>query len=40
MLVVEEILRQELDDVAIAPIRDRQAVAQMVEAGIGSNVNL
>ena len=40
MLVVEEILRQELDDVAIAPIRDAQAVAQMVEAGIGNNVNL
>lgn len=40
MLVVEEILRQELDDVAIAPIRDPQSVARMVEAGIGSNVNL
>lgn len=40
MLVVEEILRQNLDDVAIAPIRDGQAVAQMVEAGIGANVNL
>jgi microcystin degradation protein MlrC len=40
MLVVDEILRQNLDDVAIAPIRDAQAVAQMVEAGIGSNVNL
>jgi microcystin degradation protein MlrC len=40
MLVVEEILRQELDDVAIAPIRDPRAVAQMVEAGIGNNVNL
>jgi microcystin degradation protein MlrC len=40
MLVVEEILRQQLDDVAIAPIRDPQAVAQMVEAGIGSNVQL
>ena len=40
MPVVEEILRQQLDDVAIAPIRDRQAVAQMVEAGIGANVNL
>ncbi|MGP1679610.1 MAG: M81 family metallopeptidase [Burkholderiales bacterium] len=40
MLVVEEILRQELDDVAIAPIRDPQAVAQMVAAGIGNNVNL
>lgn len=40
MQVVEEILKQNLDDVAIAPIRDRQAVAQMVEAGIGANVNL
>ena len=40
MLVVEEILRQQLDDVAIAPIRDPQAVAQMVEAGMGNNVNL
>lgn len=40
MLVVEEILRQELDDVAIAPIRDPQSVARMVEAGIGGNVNL
>ena len=40
MLVVEEILRQNLDDVAIAPIRDPQAVAQMVEAGIGNNVKL
>ena len=40
MLVVEEILRQGLEDVAIAPIRDAQAVAQMVEAGVGNNVNL
>jgi microcystin degradation protein MlrC len=40
MLVAEEILRQELDDVAIAPIRDPEAVAQMVEAGIGNNVHL
>ncbi|MBE0612513.1 MAG: M81 family metallopeptidase [Burkholderiales bacterium] len=40
MLVVEEILRQNLDDVAIGPIRDPQAVAQMVAAGIGSNVNV
>jgi len=37
---VEEIIRQNLDDVAIAPIRDPQAVAQMVEAGIGANVEL
>ena len=40
MRVVEEILKQNLDDVAIAPIRDPQAVAQMVEAGIGNNVKL
>jgi microcystin degradation protein MlrC len=40
MLVVEEILKQNLDDVAIAPIRDAQAVAQMIAAGIGNNVNL
>ena len=40
MLVAAEILKQNLDDVAIAPIRDPQAVAQMVEAGIGNNVNL
>ncbi len=40
MKVVEEIVRQGLDDVAVAPIRDPQAVAQMVEAGVGANVTL
>jgi microcystin degradation protein MlrC len=40
MKVVDEILRQGLDDVAIAPIRDPQAVAMMVEAGVGANVTL
>jgi microcystin degradation protein MlrC len=40
MKVVEEILRQGLDDVAIAPIRDPQAVAQMAAAGLGANVTL
>ncbi len=40
MRVVEETFRQQLEDVAIAPIRDPQAVAQMVAAGIGANVNL
>ena len=40
MAVVEEVLRQQLEDVAIAPIRDPEAVAQMVEAGIGANVRL
>jgi microcystin degradation protein MlrC len=40
MKVAEEILRQGLDDVAIAPIRDPQAVARIVEAGVGANVTL
>ena len=40
MTVVAEILRQELDDVAIAPIRDPVAVAQMIAAGVGNPVTL
>jgi microcystin degradation protein MlrC len=40
MKVVDEILRQELDGVAIAPIRDPAAVATMVEAGEGQRVRL
>jgi microcystin degradation protein MlrC len=40
MTVVESILEQQLEDVAIAPIRDPDAVARMVEAGIGANVTL
>ena len=40
MKVVEEILKQGLDDIAIAPIRDPDAVARMVEAGVGANVTL
>ena len=40
MTVVEEVLRQGLDDVAIAPIRDPQAVQKMIAAGIGNNVTL
>ncbi len=40
MLVVEEILKQGLDDIAIAPIRDPQAVQKMIAAGIGNNVTL
>jgi microcystin degradation protein MlrC len=40
MKVVAEILHQGLDDVAIAPIRDPEAVARMVEAGVGANVTL
>ena len=40
MTVVEAILAQGLEDVAIAPIRDPDAVARMIEAGIGANVTL
>lgn len=40
MGVVEEILRQGLEDVAIAPIRDPQAVEKMIAAGLGNNVTL
>ncbi len=40
MVVVGEILRQQLDDVAIAPIRDPQAVATMIDAGAGQKVRL
>jgi microcystin degradation protein MlrC len=40
MAVVAEILRQRLDDVAIAPIRDPAAVATMIAAGKGNTVKL
>ena len=40
MTVVEEVLKQGLDDVAIAPIRDPSAVQKMIAAGIGNNVTL
>jgi microcystin degradation protein MlrC len=40
MRVVAEILRQELDGVAIAPIRDPAAVATMIDAGVGQRVRL
>jgi microcystin degradation protein MlrC len=40
MTVVAEILRQGLDDVAIAPIRDPASVAQMMVAGVGNEVTL
>ncbi len=40
MAVVAEILRQQLSDVAIAPIRDPQAVATMIDAGVGQPVRL
>lgn len=40
MAVVEEALRQGLDDIAIAPIRDPAAVQKMIAAGVGNNVTL
>jgi microcystin degradation protein MlrC len=40
MTVVAEILRQGIADIAIAPIRDPDAVAKMVAAGVGANVTL
>jgi microcystin degradation protein MlrC len=40
MAVVAEVLKQELDDVAIAPIRDPAAVATMIDAGVGQRVQL
>ena len=40
MKVVAEIVRQELDGVAIAPIRDPAAVATCIEAGVGQRVKL
>ncbi len=40
MAVVAEILKQQLDDVAIAPIRDPAAVALMIDAGAGQRVRL
>ena len=40
MDVVAEILNQELDDVAIAPIRDPAAVATMIDAGVGQTRQL
>ncbi len=40
MAVVGEVIRQALDDVAIAPIRDAAAVATMIDAGVGQRVRL
>jgi microcystin degradation protein MlrC len=40
MAVVKEIHRQQLDGVVVAPIRDPQAVQQMIEAGVGNRVIL
>ncbi|MCC6194335.1 MAG: M81 family metallopeptidase [Burkholderiales bacterium] len=40
MAVVAEVLKQRLDGVAIAPIRDPEAVATMIDAGVGQRVRI
>jgi microcystin degradation protein MlrC len=40
MHVLDEALRLGLSDIAVAPIRDPEAVSKMVEAGIGNRVTL
>ena len=40
MYVLREALRQGLTGIAVAPIRDPEAVAKLVEAGIGARVTL
>ncbi|MEQ1881761.1 MAG: M81 family metallopeptidase [Burkholderiales bacterium] len=40
MHVLREALRQGLSGIAVAPIRDPQAVAQMIAAGVGARITL
>jgi microcystin degradation protein MlrC len=40
MTVLREVLRQDLEDVAVAAIYDPQAVRQMADAGVGATVTL
>ena len=40
MYVLREALRQGLSGIAVAPIRDPEAVAKLVEAGVGAKVTL
>ncbi len=40
MSVLEEVMRQRLDDVVAGPFCDPQAVARMIEAGLGANVSI
>ena len=40
MYVLREALRQGLTGIAVAPIRDSEAVAKLIEAGIGAKVTL
>jgi microcystin degradation protein MlrC len=40
MMVIKEVLRQKLDDVAVATVYDPDAVKAMAEAGIGATITL
>src|SRR5690606_16218810 len=40
MSVLEEVVKQQLDDVVAGPFCDPQAVSRMIEAGIGANVSI
>ncbi|HEX4987127.1 MAG TPA: M81 family metallopeptidase [Burkholderiales bacterium] len=40
MYVLKEALRQGLTDIAVAPVRDPEAVTRLVEAGVGAKVTL
>ncbi len=40
MYVLKEALRQGLTGIAVGPVRDPQAVAKMIEAGVGAKVTL
>ena len=40
MYVLKEALRQGLTDIAVGPVRDPEAVGQMIQAGVGATVTL
>jgi microcystin degradation protein MlrC len=40
MAVLAEVIRQGLEDVAVAAIRDPEAVAQLIDAGVGARVTI
>ena len=40
MAVVEEVMRQGLQDVAVSPVWDPESVARMISAGVGNEVTL
>jgi microcystin degradation protein MlrC len=40
MAVIEEVMRQGLEDVAVFAVRDPEAVARLIEAGVGARISL